>query len=165
MIEIEMGLGLLEWCYFSWVGQWMSLYWHLSRDLCEKWGVTCPIWEKNLPGRASSGPKVGGCLACARDIKEASMDIVQWARARVIEMRSKGAEGAKSWRVLEAVIRILGFILGEMKSHWSVFIGEVIIFKGSLWLLWEEYGREWVETGDLIEGKNPEERWWWLETW
>lgn len=45
------------------------------------------------------------------------MDIVQWARARVIEMRSKGAEGTKSWRVLEAVIRILGFTLGEMKSH------------------------------------------------
>lgn len=54
---------------------------------------------------------------CSGNVKEASMGIVQWARGRVIERRSEGAEGAKSWRVLEAMIRILDFTLGEVKSH------------------------------------------------
>lgn len=47
---------------------------------------------------------------CLGSIKEASMGIVQWARNRVIEMRSERAEAAKSGRVLEAVIRIFDFI-------------------------------------------------------
>ena len=54
---------------------------------------------------------------CSGNIKEASMGIVQWARNRVIQMRSERAEGAESWRVLEAMIRIFDFILGEVKSH------------------------------------------------
>ena len=54
---------------------------------------------------------------CPGNIKEASMGIVQWARNRVIQMRSERAEEAKSWRVLEAMIRIFDFILGEVKSR------------------------------------------------
>lgn len=80
-------------------------------------GRRAAIWEKSLPGRGSSGPKLGECLVRSRSIKEASMDIVQWATDRVIEMRSEGSEGAKSWRLLEAIVSILDFILGEMKSH------------------------------------------------
>lgn len=63
------------------------------------------------------------------------MGIVQWARNRVIQMRSERAEGAESWRVLEAMIRIFDFILGEVKSHGSILVGEINIFKGSLWPL------------------------------
>lgn len=89
----------------------------MSRDLSEKRTVAGTSWEKNFPGRGSSGPNLGGCLVCPGNIKEASMGIVQWARNRVIQMRSERAEGAKSWRVLEAMIRIFYFILGEVKSR------------------------------------------------
>lgn len=72
---------------------------------------------------------------CSGNVKEARTGIVRWARGRVIEMRSEGAEGAKPWRVLEAMIRILDFTLGEVKRHSCILVGEIIIFKGSLWPL------------------------------
>lgn len=53
------------------------------------------IWQESLPGRSSSGPKVGEHLVCFKNIKEDNTDRVWWARVRVIKTRSAGSEGVK----------------------------------------------------------------------
>lgn len=62
------------------------------------------IWEKSLLGRSSSGPKVGGHLVCFRNVQEDSMDKVQRAGLRVMEVTLESSEVVQSWRALEARI-------------------------------------------------------------
>lgn len=127
-METEMGARAV----LVWAAQASLTRWCLSRDLIEEgrgWNAT--DWEKSLPCKGSLGAKMCGCVVCSRHIQEASMDKMQRERDRVMEMRSEGSRGVRSWRAFKSVIGTLNFILRETKSHWSVSIGEGTVVKGS----------------------------------
>lgn len=108
-IEVEMGLGLLAGCYYSWGGQWMSSLLMFEQRPEWKVGVACTSWRTFLV-------EVVQALNWESQIKEASMGIVQWARNRVIEMRSERAEAAKSEGLRGCDKDFLFYLGGSEKS-------------------------------------------------